>query len=161
MACDTPGFLTRFAIGFLAVLLIAAPPDAALLMDARADDSATVAPDSAAAGEIRSIIENQLDAFLADDGARAFSFASPDLQVQFGSPDVFMSMVRTGYAPVYRPQDFEFLDLLQAPGGLVQQVHVVGADGNAVIAHYRMEQQPDGSWRIAGCMLTQAPDLGV
>jgi hypothetical protein len=156
MTSDASRFLTRFAIGILAVLLIAAPLDAA-----QADDGAAVAPDSAAAGAIRSVIENQLDAFLADDGVRAFSFASPDIQSQFGSPEPFMSMVRTGYAPVYRPQAVEFLDLLAAPGGLVQQVHVVGPDGNAVIAHYLMEQQPDGSWRIAGCMLTQAPDLGV
>ncbi|MEX0809128.1 MAG: DUF4864 domain-containing protein [Dongiaceae bacterium] len=148
-------FLNRLCIGFLAALLIAGPLDAA-----RADDGAVVT-DSAAAGAIRTVIESQFDAFLADDGARAFSFASPDLQTQFGSPDVFMSMVRTGYAPVYRPQDVEFLDLLEAPGGLVQQVHVIGADGTAVIAHYLMEQQPDGSWRIGGCMLTQAPDLGV
>ena len=156
MARDAPGFLTRFAIGLLAVLLIAAPPDAV-----RADDGASVAPDPAAASAIRSIIENQLEAFLADDGVRAFSFASPDIQLQFGSPDTFMSMVRTGYAPVYRPQAVEFLDLLAAPGGPVQQVHVVGPDGKAVIAHYLMEQQPDGSWRIAGCVLTEAPDLGV
>ncbi|MDZ4735244.1 MAG: DUF4864 domain-containing protein [Rhodospirillaceae bacterium] len=156
MTPNASRFLTRFWIGFFAVMLIAAPVDAV-----RADDGATVAPDSAAAGAIRNVIENQFEAFLADDGARAFSFASPDLQVQFGSPDVFMSMVRTGYAPVYRPQDVEFLDLLKAPSGFVQQVHVVGTDGTAVIAHYLMEQQPDGSWRIDGCMLTQAPDLGV
>lgn len=156
MTPNASRFLTRFWIGFFAVMLIAAP-----MSLARGDDSVTVAPDSASAGAIRSVIENQFDAFLADDGARAFSFASPDLQVQFGSPDVFMSMVRSGYAPVYRPQDVEFLDLLEAPSGLVQQVHVVGANGTAVIAHYLMQQQPDGSWRIDGCMLTQAPDLGV
>ena len=157
-ATPIAGFRIGFwAAVFAAALTLALPALAAPAL--AAEDAPAIDPASAV--EIRSIIENQLDAFLADDGVRAFSFASPDIQSQFGSPDTFMSMVRTGYAPVYRPQAVEFLDLLAAPGGPVQQVHVVGPDGNAVIAHYLMEQQPDGSWRIAGCMLTQAPDLGV
>ena len=34
-------------------------------------------------------------------------------------------------------------------------------DGRPVIARYSMEKQPDGSWRINGCALTQAPDQNV
>jgi hypothetical protein len=154
-----PTFIARLCTGFLAALFAGALALTPAVPALAADEAPAI--DAATAGEIRSIIENQFDAFLADDGVRAFSFASPDIQFQFGSPEPFMSMVRTGYAPVYRPQAVEFQDLLVALGGLVQQVYVVGPDGNAVIAHYLMEQQPDGSWRIAGCMLTQAPDLGV
>ena len=72
-----------------------------------------------------------------------------------------MNMVRTGYQPVYRPQSVEFLDLVPGDLGPVQRVHLVGPDGRAVIAHYSMEQQPDGSWRIDGCTLIEAPDIGV
>jgi hypothetical protein len=28
-----------------------------------------------------------------------------------------------------------------------------------VVARYYMEQQPDGSWRIGGCVLEQSPDV--
>jgi hypothetical protein len=116
--------------------------------------------DSAAAA-IRSVIENQMAAFKVDDGQAAFAFASPDIQAQFQTPDIFMSMVKIGYAPVYRPQSVEFLELMQAERGPVQVVHIVGPDGRAVLALYSMEQQPDGSWRIDGCTLTAAPDVGA
>jgi hypothetical protein len=117
--------------------------------------------DGAAAAEIRSVIESQLAAFRVDDGPAAFAYASPGIQAQFQTPEIFMEMVRTGYAPVYRPQAVEFLDLMQAARGPVQPVHIVGPDGRAVIALYTMERQPDGSWRIDGCTLTEAPDVGA
>jgi hypothetical protein len=44
---------------------------------------------------------------------------------------------------------------------LLQEVYVVGPDGNPVLAIYEMQRQPDGSWRINGCWLTRAPDQSV
>lgn len=102
---------------------------------------------------VQQVISTQMQAFQADDAGAAFALASPDLQAKFGSPTVFMDMVRSGYAPVYRPKAVEFRDLLAAPRGPEQLVFVVGPDGRAYIAHYMMEQQPDGSWRINGCYL--------
>ena len=86
---------------FLLCLLIAGP--------ARAD---LEAPDAADAAAIRDVIEAQLKAFQADDGAQAFSYASPAIQSIFKDPDTFMSMVRAGYQPVYRPREVEFRDLV-------------------------------------------------
>ncbi len=137
----------------LAVLLTVAT---ALSPAIRADEL-----DSASAAAIRSVIENQMAAFKVDDGPAAFSFASPGIQQQFQTPETFMAMVKTGYAPVYRPQSVEFRELMQAARGPVQVVHIVGPDGRAVLALYTMEQQPDGSWRIDGCTLTAAPDVGA
>ncbi|MBL8710603.1 MAG: DUF4864 domain-containing protein [Rhodospirillaceae bacterium] len=107
-------------------------------------------PDRAA---IETLISAQMRAFEADDAAAAFAFASPDLQAKFGNPATFMDMVRAGYAPVYRPRAVEFRDLVPSPAGLDQQVFVIGPDGRAYLAHYMMEPQPDGSWRIGGCYL--------
>ena len=117
--------------------------------------------DEADATAIRNVISDQMAAFQIDDGAAAFAFASPSIQTRFQTPEIFMSMVKTGYAPVYRPQSVEFRELMQEAGGPVQIVHVVGPDGRAVFALYSMEQQPDGSWRIDGCTLTAAPDVGA
>lgn len=99
------------------------------------------------------VIRAQMQAFQADDAGRAFSFASPDLQQKFGSAATFMDMVKTGYAPVYRPKAVEFRDWVESPSGPEQQVFVIGPDGRGYIAHYMMERQPDGSWRISGCYL--------
>ena len=128
----------------LATLAPLAPPTAAqeVVRPATGDQQAIL-------GTIRA----QLDAFQADDGARAFSYATPKLRDLFRTPDNFMAMVRGGYQPVYRPQSVEFLEARIVEGKIGQAVRFVGPDGRAVIAIYTMEQQPDGSWRIAAVQL--------
>jgi Domain of unknown function (DUF4864) len=116
------------------------------------------APDAADAAAIREVIEAQLKAFQADDGAQAFSYASPAIQSIFKDPDTFMSMVRAGYQPVYRPREVEFRDLVPVQGRLTQRVLVVGPDGVPVMAQYVMERQPDGSWRIDACVLERSAE---
>jgi hypothetical protein len=106
---------------------------------------------------IRGVIEGQVEAFRRDDGAAAFGYASPSIQGMFGSAETFMDMVRQGYRPVYRPQVFEFREIVTLQGMVTQKVHVIGPDGRPVTAFYPMTQQPDGSWRIEGCYL-QAPE---
>lgn len=105
---------------------------------------------------IRAVIQAQLDAFQADDGITAFSYASPTIQSMFGDAPTFMRMVRTGYPQVYRPQQVEFMEIIDVDGRPTQLVFVIGPDGDAVIANYFMEKQPDGTWKIDGCVLEQA-----
>lgn len=106
---------------------------------------------------IQAVISDQLEAFQADDGVRAFSFASPSIRAIFGTPDRFMQMVRTGYRPVYRPREVEFGRVIDLQGKPTQVVTLVGPDGRVVAAYYQMERQPDGIWRIDGCVLREAP----
>ena len=110
---------------------------------------------------IRQVIQSQMAAFQKDDGVSAFSYASPTIQAKFVNPDIFMQMVRSGYAAVYRPRDVEFRTLRLENGRLFQEVFVIGPDGNPALAIYEMQRQPDGTWRINGCRLTQAPDQSV
>lgn len=106
---------------------------------------------------IRNVIEGQVEAFRRDDGAAAFGYASPGIQGLFGTAETFMDMVRQGYRPVYRPREFAFREIVTLDGMVTQKVHVIGPDGRPVIAFYPMARQPDGSWRIEGCIL-QAPE---
>jgi hypothetical protein len=106
---------------------------------------------------IRQVIEAQVDAFRRDDGSAAFGYASPMIQGMFGTPEIFMDMVRQGYQPVYRPRTFDFRDIVDMHGRPAQVVHVIGPDGRPVTAIYPMRQLPDGTWRIDGCFL-QAPE---
>lgn len=110
---------------------------------------------------IRNVIEGQMAAFLRDDAVKAFSYANPMIQRMFGTPDRFLSMVREGYAPVYRPSDVAFGALTPEDGKWIQAVSVIGPDGQLALALYTMEQQPDGSWLIAGCVLTKPPGAGA
>lgn len=118
---------------------------------AAADDAPAVGAGDAAA--IRHVIEAQLAAFQRDDGAAAFGFASPGIRELFGTVDNFMSMVRTGYQPVYRPRRVEFGAIDIEEGAPTQHVFLVGPDGVGVEALYFMEREPDGTWRINGCEL--------
>ncbi|MBI3512563.1 MAG: DUF4864 domain-containing protein [Proteobacteria bacterium] len=104
-------------------------------------------------GAIRAVIAEQMAAFKRDDGTAAFGFAAPNIQTMFGTPERFMAMVRDGYPAVYRPSDVSFGDLVRLDGQLTQLVHVVGPDGLPRTALYFMERQPDGNWRISGCVL--------
>ena len=90
--------------------------------------------------------------------AQAFAYASPAIQSIFKNPDTFMSMVRAGYKPVYRPREVEFRDLVAVEGRWTQRVLVVGPDGVPVVVQYVMEKQPDGSWRIDGCVFEQSTE---
>ncbi len=110
---------------------------------------------------IRDVVESQLAAFQRDDGARAFSYASPSVRRQFGTPERFMHMVRTGYAPVYRPREVEFRDLVVAGDVPAQKVLLVGPDGVPVMAIYPMQRQADGSWKIDGCFLVAVGDQAI
>ncbi len=107
---------------------------------------------------IRDVIASQLEAIGRDDGPGAFAFASPTIRTKFQTPEIFMDMVRRQYSPVYRPSEISFQDLHAGPRGPVQEVLLVGPDGQVVIALYFMEQQPDASWKINGVQLVKAPD---
>lgn len=132
-------------IGVL-VLLAAGPP------------SGAQAVSQAEAAEFQRIITGQLNAFSSDDGAAAYAFAAPNIQRLFPTPEVFMSMVQKGYAPVYRRQSYAFGRIGTEMGGQpTQHVTIIDANGKAWTALYAMERQPDGSWKISGCSLVEAP----
>ena len=72
---------------------------------------APLRPAAAQDAPIQGVIQSQIDAFQADDFARAFSFASPTIQGMFGTPENFGLMVKEGYPMVYRPAEVEMQEL--------------------------------------------------
>ena len=114
----------------------------------------------AQADGIKETISRQIEAFKRDDAETAFSFASPSIQRQFGSPDVFMSMVARGYPQVYRPRSFRFAERATQGEVTRQKVIVVGPDGVAVAAFYDMIKIDD-RWRINGCRIAKLPGEDV
>jgi hypothetical protein len=123
-----------------------------LIQPVGADEGAT--PGTADRAAIRGVVEEQLAAFQRDDERAAFRLASPTIQQQFQSSGNFMRMVRSGYKAVYRPRDVQFGEIEAVGGNIIQRVELIGPDGAPALAHYVMQRQPDGSWRINGCFLT-------
>ncbi len=103
--------------------------------------------------EIRSVIERQLQAFQRDDAVSAFSFASPEIQAKFCTPEQFIQMVKIGYPAIYRPRSVIFEDAIVVQGIPTQPVLLMSPDGTPVRAVYLMEQDLNDSWRINGCYL--------
>jgi hypothetical protein len=117
--------------------------------------AAEVSPEDALA--IRAVIGEQLEAFARDDARRAFSLATEGIRERFGTPEVFMDMVRTGYPVVYRPQSVQFERPTVVDDEVIQPVRMTDAAGAAWLALYPMARRPDGVWRINGCRLVRLP----
>ncbi len=110
---------------------------------------------------IREAIEGQIAAFQADNARLAFSYAAPFVQDRFGDAGRFVAMVKRDYMPVYRPRQVEFSEIFDIRGKPAQRVVVVGPDNEVFSAYYMMEQQPDGGWRISGCILRPIGDRAI
>jgi|SRR5580698_5024009 hypothetical protein len=104
----------------------------------------------------QTVIQSQEEALRRDDAETAYTFAAPGIKSLYRSADIFMFMVRNGYAPVYRHRSFEFGEAKIVDGKIVQDVQIVDTEGVAWDALYTLEQQPDGSLKISGCVLTRA-----
>jgi len=115
-----------------------------------ATSAAEISKEDAAA--IRAVISEQLDAFARDDAPRAFSLATAGIRAQFGTPEVFMEMVRSEYPVVYRPKSVQFEPPEFVEGQVVQTVRMADAAGRQWLAIYPMLRE-GGRWRTNGCLL--------
>ncbi len=129
----------RAFVLLIACLLLASPAGAA-------DNVATA----------QSVILSQVEALGRDDAEAAYSYAAPAIRDMFPQADIFMSMVRQSYAPVYRHRSFEFGEARVSDGQIAQRVHIIDADGVPWEALYTLEQEPNGSVKIIGCVLLKA-----
>ncbi|RWE45743.1 MAG: DUF4864 domain-containing protein [Mesorhizobium sp.] len=110
----------------------------------------------------QAVIDSQLKALIADDGARAYSFAAPNVKQVFPTVEAFMNMVTNGYPPVRKPRSYSFGKVEQTgPGSIVQQVLIIGPDGKDYEAVYTLQQQPDGTFQITGCSLRASNSLST
>ena len=107
-------------------------------------------------------IDSQLKAFIANDGALAYNFAAPNIKRIFPSAEIFMGMVTKAYPPVRQPRSYAFGKVEETgPTSIIQQVMIVGPDGNDYEAVYTLELQPDGTFRITGCSLRASNSLST
>ncbi|MBT8409442.1 MAG: DUF4864 domain-containing protein [Alphaproteobacteria bacterium] len=122
--------------------------------------TAAAAAQEARNAEIESVISGQIEAFVADDVATAFTFASPNIQGLFGSSDRFGVMVQQGYPMVWRPGDVSFLELKEVAPYQLQRVLIVDRAGVPHVLEYQMIPSENG-WKINGVSLLRAPAVGA
>lgn len=109
---------------------------------------------------IQGVIQSQIEAFLKDDFATAFTFASPAIKGIFGTAERFGMMVRQGYPMVWRPADVQFLELRERAGQPVQRVMITDASGTVFLLDYEMIAAGEG-WQINGVQVVRAPEVGA
>ena len=112
--------------------------------------SPACAGDNIAAAQ--SVIRSQVEAFSHDDASAAYSYAAPAIHEMFPQADLFMFMVQHSYAPVYRHKSFEFGEAAVTDGRVAQRARIIDENGEVWEALYTLEQQPDGSFKIIGCV---------
>lgn len=113
-------------------------------------------------GAAQRTIQDQFEAFRANDGERAYGFAAPTVKRLFPTLRSFMDMVENGYPPVRRPQSYAFGKVEETSATeIVQQVMIVGPDGKDYEAVYTLELQPDGVYRITGVSLRASSSLST
>ena len=83
----------------------------------------------------------------------ASRYAAPGIRQQFGTARNFLAMVRTAYGALIAARYTEFLEGAVIEGRVIQPLRLVGPDNTVRVALYTMEKQPDGGWKIAGCVL--------
>ena len=122
--------------------------------------AASPGPAAAQSGtdSIEGTIRAQIDAFIADDFTRAFTYASPMIQGIFGTPENFGAMVSQGYPMVHHPSAVRMLEQREVAGNIWQRIMVTDQAGATHMLDYQMIRT-DGGWQINGVQLL--PSVGV
>ncbi|MEO8654966.1 MAG: DUF4864 domain-containing protein [Ramlibacter sp.] len=105
--------------------------------------------------EIQGVIVAQLAAFAEDDADRAFQTATPAVREAIGASGLFLALVRGAYPMVYRPASVTFHKPQQDNGSVLQLVEITDTQAKSWLALFALEQQPDASWRISGCVVRE------
>ena len=151
--------IIRFCLlrDLLAVLLLALAAAPATAADEPAGEATPAAKverlSSSDRLKIQRVISLQLKAFARNDEALAFSYSTPETRQYFGSSRAFMEMVRDGYTVLFKNTSREFLEAAVIDGQVIQPLRIVARDGEALVALYTLERQPDQEWRIGSCEL--------
>ena len=109
----------------------------------------------AEADQVRGVIVAQLQAFAQDDADGAFQTATPAVREAIGNSGRFLAMVRGAYPMVYRPNSVSFHKPEGEEGTVLQLVEIRDGEDKSWIALFALEQQPDRTWRISGCVVTE------
>ena len=105
--------------------------------------------------KVQHIIVAQFEAFADDDADSAFQTATPAVREAIGSSGRFLALVRGAYPMVYRPGSVRFHKPEAEDGSVLQLVEITDENSKSWLALFALEQQPDASWRISGCVVTE------
>ncbi|MBG9387792.1 DUF4864 domain-containing protein [Caenimonas aquaedulcis] len=107
------------------------------------------------AQQVQRIVVAQFEAFAQDDADRAFETATPAVQAAIGNSGHFLALVRGAYPMVYRPVAIHLQKPELSDGSVLQLVEIRDDHDKSWLALFALERQPDNSWRIGGCVVSE------
>ncbi|PLX34304.1 MAG: hypothetical protein C0605_13930 [Hyphomicrobiales bacterium] len=106
---------------------------------------------------IQSTIRKQIGAFAAGDAATAYDLAAPRARADYQGAEEFLTDLSDifGLLTVARLNRMDGLDL--SDGIPSQRVLMTSPSGDQWMAEFTMEKHEDGSWKVLGVMIEDAP----
>ena len=102
---------------------------------------------------VRDVIDGQIQAFRVDDHQSAYSFAAPSVREAFPTEEMFITMVRNQYQPLYRPVSYTFGRSSLDDDEVLQELLVTDANRQLWQVVYTLVRQQDKSWKITNVMM--------
>lgn len=109
-------------------------------------------------------ITGQVEAFRAEDGAAALSFAGKGFRAQFeGQPEAFYAaIIASGYEAIVSSRSHSFGEFNKVDELTVMQVvNFVGRDHGLYSALYQLADEPGEGWRVQGVVLRREAGVGI
>lgn len=104
---------------------------------------------------VERIVMAQLVAFASDDAAAAFATTTPAVRKALGDAGRFAALVRGAYPMVYRPTSVVFHKPEVNGNVVLQLVQITDERNKQWLAMFALERQPDSSWAISGCVVSE------
>ncbi len=102
------------------------------------------------------VVENQIKAFHQGAHEKAFSYASPSMQVFFRDVENFIRMVKRGYNPIYAAKNWAFGRSRTDGEKIHHEVLIAGPKGKEWVALYSLQKQDNGDWKIISVQLLKS-----
>ena len=102
---------------------------------------------------VREAVQNQMQAFAAEDAGKAFALADPTLRTRFDNAQEFLDTVRTQYPMVLHPVNVLFLKPESDGSVALQKVRITDAEGSYWLVTYLLNRQRDDRWLISACLV--------
>lgn len=109
-------------------------------------------------------VTGQIEAFRAQDGAAALSFAGQGFRTQFeAQPDSFYAaIIASGYQPIVDSRSHSFGEFNKVSDtSVLQVVKFVGPDQGLYEALYQLADEPGEGWRVQGVALRKEAGIGI
>ncbi|HYH71192.1 MAG TPA: DUF4864 domain-containing protein [Methyloceanibacter sp.] len=105
---------------------------------------------------IKDAVRDQLRALATLKAGDAFAQLAPSTQKYFGEPDTFLLQIAENVAPILSTKKFAFIGVGRDETSVFQEVLITDEAGLKWQANFQVQRQPDGSWRVSGCVVDVA-----